>query len=109
MLTREEANILLNKITAVWAVQSSRNDYLIDCVNEFTEKSKREIRMGDIYLNNCGEICRISDPKDCKSKEDEVHVQNSGKYLRSGEPNERYACHLDLSKRYILVEVTDAD
>jgi hypothetical protein len=40
MLTREEANILLNKLTAVWAVQSSRNKYLIDCVNEFTEKSE---------------------------------------------------------------------
>ncbi len=103
MLTREEANRLMNKLTLTmeWMEAPIRSQYLIACINEFTEKSKREIKVGEIYRDKDGHIIEIT-----SAHEDAVignKIAGYDKYTGGNVSGVRN--NLDLSRRYKLVEV----
>lgn len=101
MLTREEAAQLL------YAISETRigvTPKVKEAVARFTEKPKREIKVGDIYRDGRGIILEVKyiDGKIIYTTDnDEYYID--GRY--SDHPEFEY--DLDLSKRYRLVEITD--
>lgn len=63
MLTKEEASKLTTAIGMAILVNPSSQPFLnviVDMIKEFTEKPKREIKVGDIYLDNHDRLHRVS-------------------------------------------------
>ncbi len=116
MLTKEESKELLNNLRRAFNIEepeiSNVGDFLklYDCVNEFTEKPKREIHVGDIYRNMKGMIIEIvskeEDSQNVKCKSGKSYAEDEGWY-QEDDCIARDPRSLDLSKRYKLVEIKD--
>ncbi len=122
MLTREEANKLLgfferldNYVTKYVAMVKGGVYFDLEAKNlknyieSLTEKPKREIKVGDIFLNGKNQIIKIISP--CQWRENSYAAfvcDNGWSYYKDGlraTMNDDRSYDLDLSKRYKLVEI----
>lgn len=129
MLTKEEANEIYKELGMIYM-------YCADCpgclnarevwekiaskLKRLTEKPKREIQIGDIYLDGEGRANYIIEIKEgviIAVELDAQKLRDGNKYdydMRGnfrpliGWPNLNPSANLDLSKRYELIEVKDA-
>ncbi len=113
MLTKEEADDLLQIIVTGEGYKSTHGllidfDKIESCINDFTEKPKRRIQVGDIYRDKEGFIREIEEHHHLLSMPPKNHFMSKcgyeyderGKYVGQME-----RADLDLSKRYKLVEI----
>lgn len=107
MLTKEEYSRLHTQL----CLRCLAFNQVTEIIERFVEKPKREIQVGDIYLNDFGQICRVT--RICMADEMNAAVKiekpESGTYLSSGKTNAFYTRALILDKRYKLVEITDGE
>jgi len=105
MLTKKEAVELCNSL--LFQIHYDDNDtHVRRCVKRFTEKSKREIQIGDIYRDGNGNYETV---KIVTSDHFYTSPYNK-RYDLNGVFDEapKMPCNnLDLSRRYKIVEVTD--
>jgi hypothetical protein len=116
MLTKEEADRLLDACSVIVEKSTPCNciisfNKLQRTIWELTEKPKRKLEIGEIYLNDAGEICKIEAFYVDNELNTLAKIQGakSGGYLVSGKESFRYAHRLILDKRYKLVEITDGE
>lgn len=80
-----------------------RSTRLIDLLDRYTEKPKREIQVGDIYRTRTGFLREIDDI-DNDITDYPISSRCNARYSRQGEYWEGSRGDLDLSKVYKLVE-----
>lgn len=107
MLTREESKNLYKLLVGL-DLSPEEIKYKISI---FTENPKREIQIGDIYLDGYDNIIRIVNVT--TPDEDGYALKDSGEnsYLLNGRMYPHVTCRgdLDLSKVYKLMEIDNAD
>lgn len=101
MLTREEANVFINRVSFIGGFSPNGIEELINIVNKITEKNKRDIQVGDIYLNTIGYPVQITGAVGNRFLGGGKNVYDKNGESENGVPD------LDLSKAYELVEITD--
>lgn len=116
-LTREEANVLTNRLTELNALFCNvpgaftpelKIQYILKCINNFTEKQtekpKRKIQKGDIYKDGSGILMEVK-----YLENDTIFTTDDDSYYMDGRYKEKanFEYDLDLSKRYKLVEIDD--
>lgn len=107
MLTKEEYSQLHTQLCLMCLAFNQ----VTEIIERFVEKPKRKLEIGEIYLNDAGEICKIEAFYVDNELNTLAKIQGakSGGYLVSGKESFRYAHRLILDKRYKLVEITDGE